>query len=202
MLKVLSDVRDIRGETADEAYVIRAISTGVVVRVTYREVDHGSTRVLQRTYKEMEIFIETVKGGYEFRYPANQRAETVVEKITDMLPVPKGEERAKRQTVELSGVIDPVMRTEFFVRLMDGMQDYKRRDVIDLKLNRIPTEAGDDGEDDEEEAKAGEQMKGLVKRLTLTGEALLSSPEFDRLRNDGFYISRTVWETKEMVGKG
>ncbi|MDB6151877.1 MAG: hypothetical protein JWL90_330 [Chthoniobacteraceae bacterium] len=201
--KVLSDVREIRGETADESYVIRKTETATIVRITYREVDHMSTRTMQRTHKEMEIFILPTEGGYDFRYPANGRAHDVVEKITDMLPVPEGKEKPKRQTVELSGVIDPAMRTEFFIRLMDGMEGFKRRDVIDLKLHRIPQEAAhEDDEDGEEEKEKEAEIKGLVKRLTLTGEALLSSPEFGRLKNDGFCIGRTIWEAKESTGSG
>lgn len=198
--KVLSDIRDIRGETSDESYVIRKTETGVIVRITYREVDHSSTRVMQRIHKEMEIHIESISGGYEFRYPSNGRAQEIVEKLTDMLPVPEGKEKPKRETVELSGIVDPAMRTEFFIRLMDGMEKFKRRDVIDLKLNRMIIEADfEDGEDDKDKEA---EIKGLVKRLTLTGEALLSSPEFDRLRKDGFCINRTVWEAKETTGAG
>ncbi|HEY5891819.1 MAG TPA: hypothetical protein VIT91_01185 [Chthoniobacterales bacterium] len=200
--KVLSDVRDIRGETADESYVIRKTEAGTIVRITYREVDHGSTRVMQRIHKEMEIFIEPMKGGYEFRYPANGRAQDVVNKITDILPVPEGQEKPKRQTIELSGIVDPAMRTEFFVRVMDGMAGFNRRDVIDLKLNRIPQEAPEEDDDGDAAEEKEAEVKGLVKRLTLAGEALLSSPEFDRLRKDGFCISRTVWEAKESVGEG
>jgi len=201
--KVLGDVRDIRGETADEAYIIRPASGGIFVRITYSEVDHSSTRVLQRIHKEMEIVVEPVAGGYEFRFPANKRAEAIVGRITDMLPVPEGKEKPKRLTVDLSSVVDPAKRTEFFIRLMDGMEGFKRRDVIDLKLNRIPNEADDDDGDSEEEEKVEEELKkGLVKRMTLTGEALLASPEFGRLRTDGFCISRTVWEAKEVTGQG
>lgn len=201
--KVLADVRELRGETADESYAIRKAQTTTVVRIIYREVDHATTRAMQRIHKEMEIFIEPMDGGYEFRYPANKRAQDIVDKITNLLPVPEGQEKAKRQTVELSGIVDPAMRTEFFILVMDGMDGFKRRDVIDLKLNRIPNDDTEDDDGDTElTAEKESEVKGLVKRLTLTGEALLSSPEFARLRNDGFFISRTVWEAKQIVGAG
>lgn len=203
LLKVLGDVREIRGDTADEAYVFRTMGTATLVRITYREVDHTSTRVMQRIHKEMEVLIESVPDGFEFRYPANGRAQVIVDKITDMLPVQEGEEKTKRQTVELSGIVDPAMRTEFFVLVMDGMVGFKRRDVIDLKLIRIPKGDPDDEEGDSESTDEREaEVKGLVRRLTLTGEALLSSPEFGRLRKDGFCITRTVWEAKEITGPG
>lgn len=201
--KVLSDIRDIRGDTANEAYIIRTVGEGISVRVSYSEIDHQSTRVLQRIHKEMEIFLGPTTGGYEFRFPANQRAEAIIEKITDMLPVPDGTEKPKRQTVGLAGVVDAAMRTEFFLLLMDGMDQFKRRDVIDLKMNRIlADEVISEEEEDDESERAEEEMKGLVKRMSLAGEALLSSPQFRQLAQDGFYISRTIWETKETTGKG
>ena len=72
-----------------------------------------------------------------------------------MLPVPEGVEKPTRQTVELSGVVDPAMRSELFILLMDGMEGFKRRDVIDLKLNRIPQEAAE--EEDEGDEAAGDE---------------------------------------------
>lgn len=200
--KALSDVREIRGETADESYVIRKSDNTTVVRVIYREVDSSTTRVMQRVHKEMEIHIHQTENGFDFRYPANGRAQEVIEKITNLLPLPIGHEKPKPQVIELSGVIDPAMRTEFFIRLMDGMAGFKRRDVIDLKLNRIPNNLDDDDDENDGNEEKEKEVRGMVKRLTLAGEALLSSPEFSRLRDDGFFISRTVWEALEISGEG
>lgn len=199
--KVLADIREIRGATADEAYIIRPVTGGTLIRITYSEVDHGSTRVLQRIRKEMEILIEPTKEGYELRYPANKRAETIVQKISDMLPVPEGEEKAKRQSVELAGVVDSALRSDFFIHLMDRMEGFRRRDVLDLKMNRIIQEKDED-DDDEETEQAAEELKGLVRKTSLSGESLLISPQYRQLSNDGFGIHRVIWEAMENSGKG
>lgn len=207
----IADVQAIRGECDKETYATRLVEGGVLVHITYSEVDQQMTRVLQRVRKEMDILITPIEGGYDFRYPANKRAQAIVDKIAASLPVPEGSEKPQKQTLDLSAVVDPSMRTEFFILLMDSMNGFKRRNVIDLKMNRIPKEEepdddhdDDDDADDEESAikDAGEKMFGLVKRMSLTGEALLSSPQFAQLKKDGFCISRTVWESIEIQGAG
>lgn len=197
--------KDFREETFGEAWSIHTASEGdrVFIRVNYSEVDNAQTRTLQRVQKDMEIAVEKSTQGFEFRYPINQRAENIVSKIIASLPPLAGEEKVKRTTVDLAGLVDPKQRTSFFVLLMDGMNGFRRRDVLDLRMNRSDEVAAEDDDDDDgETVEAAERIKHAVKKLTLTGESLLLTPEFTDLNSRGFFISRAVWLTRETTGAG
>lgn len=201
--KVLSDLRDIRGDTANESYLIKKKGGATTVTITYSEIDTKSTRALQRVHKEIVIAIVKGDSGFEVRYPFNARAQTIVDKIEGMLPILKGEEKPKRETVDLAGIHDPGLRSDFFVTLMDSMDGYKRRDVIDLKLNRFTSLAiGDDSLDEEKSDDLSAKLKGLVKRTSLAGESLLNSPEYQQFSRGGFSVYRVVWEAMERTGQG
>lgn len=195
------EVREVREETFGEAWSIHDAGDGnrVFLRINYSEMDNAHTRTLQRIQKDMEIAVEKTADGFEFRYPLNARAENVVSKIISALPPKEGAEKVKRTTIELAGLVDPDDRTKFFILLMDGMDGYKRRDVLDLRMNRTNET---DVDEDDEKLQAAERIKRAVKKMTLTGESLLMTPEFKSLKDGGFFISRAVWLTREDGGHG
>lgn len=204
IVTLIQEAKDLREETFGEAWSVHTAGEGdrVFIRIKYSEIDNAHTRTLQRVQKDMEIALEKSTQGFEFRYPLNNRAENIVSKIIASLPPIAGEEKVKRTTVDLAGFVDPKQRTSFFIFLMDGMDGYKRRDVLDLRMNRTSEVAGEDDEDDDEKKEAVEQAKKAVKKLTLTGESLLMSPEFKDLNTRGFFISRSLWLTREVSGAG
>lgn len=204
--RAIDSTRDIRGAMDDEAYNRRRTENGVLVRVFYSEMDAASTRTIQRTHKEMEIRIEPISGGYEVRYYDNVRSVAIIDKIFSLIPIPEGEKKPKPVSIDLSGVVTSGKRTEFFIRLIDGLDGFLRRDVVDLKVNRIGNlvEVNEALDDDavEEEKEAEERLKNAVKKMSLSGESLLSSPQFQQLSDDGFAIYRIIWEAMEKKGAG
>ena len=45
-------------------------------------------------------------------------------------------------------------------------------------------------------------QSGLVRRVALSGENILISPQYQQLAKDGFFISRVLWTSMETTGKG
>ncbi|PTY03325.1 hypothetical protein DB346_05445 [Verrucomicrobia bacterium LW23] len=199
--KAVFDVRDLRGTLDNEAYIINRKDGGIYIQVIYSEVDPTSTRTIQRLHKEMEILINKSAKGFEVRYPQNSRGEAIVDKIFSTIPVPEGQEKPRQTRIELSGVIHPEKRTEFFIIIIDSLKGFKRRDVLDLKLNRISSD-NTDSEDEDEKQEAEDKMRNAVKRMALSGGALLSTPQFKQISDDGFAIYRIVWEAREIDGNG
>jgi hypothetical protein len=46
------------------------------------------------------------------------------------------------------------------------------------------------------------ELKALVRKIALSGENILVSPQFQQLTKDGFFISKAIWTSIETTGRG
>jgi len=183
-------------------------SQGYVMDVSYSEVDFGKTRLAQR--KPKEAAIEFVVSGDKtlIRLPANSKAKEIVEKVKARL------EERKRITIaadmiDVSDIIDPGLRTQFFTTLISTLPQYSLYNVTSVKVGRLPEDGnGDndesedaetDGESDPEADQAAAGMLAVVTDVVMKGTSLLTSAEYRSLRDRGFFITSIVWRARLMV---
>lgn len=196
--KAVAETKEQREKERGEVHGVTRKKTGLIeVVVKYHLFDWGKTRLRQVRDAECRIEIETNGSMVRVRYDNDDRAKEIVDDLLSRFEA--AEAASKRLVVSLRGVPEPEKRTEFFVKLLDGIAGYALEDVTKVSVRRVPGASIDD--DDEEEEEDGrlheDDLKGFVKKAALDGTGLLNSAEFHRLRKDGFFISRAVWVSRQ-----
>jgi hypothetical protein len=203
--EAIRKTQDSRAETNAEHYQISQTKEGSLeVTIVYTEPDFQKARLIQRREREAVIEIHTTSKGLDVRHTQTERANEILAHILTELTPANSPKAPVRQTIELSGVKDHKKRTQFFLNLFSGMKGFRLREVRDLKVDRSVVEDNEPGaEDSEEEAKAEakQQLKALVRKVALSGENILVSPQYQQLAKDGFFISKAVWTSTENAGK-
>lgn len=194
-----------RAETNGEHYQIGQNKDGsVTLKIVYSEPDFQKARLIQRREREAVIEIHPTASGLDVRHTQTDRTNEILQQIVSALTPAEVEKKPVRRTVELSGVRDHTKRTQFFLNLFSGMEGLRLREVRDLKVDRILVDQEEPASDDEQQQKGREQqaLKTLVRKVALTGENILLSPQYQQLANDGFFISKAIWISGETSGKG
>lgn len=94
--------------------------TGYAVNISYEEFNHTRTRLLQREHHEagIEFFVEN--GQTVVRLPATDKAKRVVAAIKETVEQ-KRKEKIVEETIELTGLTTPALRSKFFTRLISSL---------------------------------------------------------------------------------
>lgn len=204
--QAVQKVRDERGEKLGENYSVTQTKEGrLLVKFVYTEPDFQKNRLIQRREREAVIELEKKGAEFEVRYTQNEITNNVLAEILSALTPPDAQEKPVRRTIELSGIKSHEHRTQFFVNVMGGMEGFQLRQVKDLKVDRVAEDSDDVGkevaEKEETEVK-GDQLRALVRKVALSGENILLSPQYQQLAKDGFFISKAIWTAAEIIGAG
>lgn len=199
----LQKLKELRGESQSESYqIIQSKDNRIQVKVGYYETDFQKTRTIQRRERDLVVDLQNEVGGYAVRHTQNERANLIVAELLNAL-TPGEAEKPLRRSIELSVIKNPEHRTRFFIHLVGGIEGFQLREVKDLKVDRLaPEEVGGIQTAAGEHKKEVDQLKSMVRRVALSGENILVSPQYQQLSRDGFFISRAVWTSVETAGKG
>jgi hypothetical protein len=192
----------------DEKVVTKQEGTNkYTATVNYSELDYSKTRLLQRRDKEAEIEFFIKDNETIIRMPANPKAQSVVDRLKRSLDV-RVQAAIPAEAIELSHLKTPEARTRFFTSLITSIPGYKMENVTDIKVesklhdHHLPDdlEEGDDEADENAlEDKAAERaMLSVVENIALKGQGLLSSPEYQQLKEKGFFITNIVWKSRQL----
>lgn len=171
----------------------------MVMNVSYDEIDHSRTRLIQRQEKELEIEITREENGITVRMPANEKARKVVEHLKSQLESIKRVE-IKTDEIELSHLLTPIERTSFFISLIRGFEDYHRVTVSNLKVALYPSSDSNnsiDIEANEDEENAGEEILSYVRHVDLNGHNVIASDVYHGLQHSGYFIAGIKWESEQ-----
>ncbi len=195
--QAIEQVRDIRKEPRSEQYSITQGRDGKIkIKVNYTEPDFQRARLIQRRQKGDQ---------YEVRHSQNERTDEIITQIIEELTPANSEQKPVRRTIDLSGVKNHEHRTQFFVNLIGEMEGFQLREVRDLKVDHLENDPAAPGVSEEDEAKEKierEQLRSLVRKVALSGDNILISPQYQHLAKDGFFISKAVWTSVETLGAG
>lgn len=216
--EAISAVRDSRMTIGGEVFTIPA-SQGdkLTVKINYTEFEPSKTRLRQRTEKTLLLEVEKRADGFTFRHNANERGGEIVRDIVKTLPENAGK-KLEAQTISLEGILDPMKRTQFFIELMKNIPGYDLVNVTSISVNRLgdlPSDEDNASSDDSYDidppptssrtasipSSEADEMLGVVNKLALEGTSLLSSKQYRELREQGFFLSRAVWRSREKATK-
>lgn len=177
-------------KTGDDSYKMN---------VKYSEIDYSLNRLSQKKKKEANIEFQSGGGETIISLPANAKAEEIVEelqkKINEKVKAKTGKE-VEVVRVELSEFSSAETRTLFFLTLIRSLDGFDFHDVSNIRVESKPPLTADDIEEEvtDEEKKS---IISFVKNIAMRGHGLLSSPEFQQLKNKGFYITSITWQSKK-----
>ncbi len=194
--------------SGDETVVTKQEGTNkYTATVNYSELDYSKTRLLQRRDKEAEIEFFIKENETIIRMPANPKAQSVVDRLKRALDV-RAQTAIPAEAIELSHLKTPEARTRFFTSLITSIPGYKMENVTDIKveskLHDHPPpddleESDDEAAENALEDKAAERaMLSVVENIALKGQGLLSSPEYQQLKEKGFFITNIVWKSRQL----
>ena len=206
--KVLNQVKEDRGPRLKEVYSIKKRGEIFEVEVTHVDIDTSKQKAFQRRKITSKLEFEKVGERIDVRHHQNDKCKEIANQVIEMLQKLTTTE-LKSIAIELTGVRDPVKRTAFFLSLTQNIKDFRHIDVIDLKVaNRFPDlapkpngESNGEEEKEAEETQEEAEIKSLVRQAALSGQGLLTSELYKKLRETGYYLSNVVWSAKETKGE-
>lgn len=183
------------GKRIDALKFTKSTAGTVTVAVAYTELDQGKTRLRQKRQHEGSLIIDSDGDRISVRHEANERmeglAESFYDEINALLNV-----AAKPRRIALSHLAGAKARTRFFQELIGSMTGLTPKNVTKVSVHRSGS-AHDDDVDQDVEEMAAQSLSGAVLR----GGSLLTSPEFQMLREQ-FYICGLEWQSQEDKADG
>jgi hypothetical protein len=170
------------------------------LNVDYQEMDLTRTRLAQHREREAEINIEFNDVDVKVRGPANPVVAEIVSEFKKELETIRNEV-IQETRISLQGIEDPEKRTKFFLEIIKGMPGFDLDDVLALHTDKL--RIVDDEESDEEIlGEDNPELLSEVRRAVLSGRGLTFSPEFKRLTDSGFFISKIQWISQQKTSLG
>lgn len=174
--------------------------TGYSINLVYEEFNHTRTRLLQRERHEAGIDFIVENGQTVVRLPATEKAKRVVAAIKETVER-KRNEKITEDTIELTGLTTPALRSRFFTRLISALPKYKLKNVMNLKVSSFQSKGNSedqnlDLEEDLEDGAAKEMFAAVVHSMALSGQNLVQSQEYKELTSRGFFITAITWRSE------
>lgn len=172
--------------------------TGYSVSVAYDEFNHTRTRLLQREHHEASIDFFIENGQTVARLPATDKARRVFAALKETVEQ-KRKEKISEESIELTGLTTPALRSKFFTRLISSLPSYKLKNVMNLKVSSLHSKDEEDKldlEEDLEDDAAKEMFAAVVHSMALSGQNLVQSQEYKDLTSRGFFITSITWRSE------
>ena len=184
----------------------------IIVRGSYIEVDPTRSKAVQREERKFLLEFAEDQGAIKVEYTHSGKAAALIASIVTELKSEDATKDVALKRISLSGIKDPVLRTDFLLKIRSTMKGFRALDVLDINVDhRFETavkqddddgEAGpssrDAGDDTSEEA----EVKSMVRSAALHGSGLLTSDLYQKLRENGYYIYKLLWSSKELDRDG
>jgi hypothetical protein len=182
------------------SYSVGPKSVGIDIK--YSETDFSKTRLRQRQDKEAHVDFKVEDGYTVVTLPASEKARAVAEGVRTQLNI-KREQTFAVEEVDLSGIVDPFLRSKFFTDMITGLSELRLQNVTRVKVDRAekvqPVFDDEAPEDEVDTDEASAEMLGVVRAVALDGEDLLSSGEYQSLHQRGFFITSISWSCRRTV---
>jgi hypothetical protein len=187
---VANAVESLKAAAEKEGDIVHISKNGenIVVEVQYSTVDYRLTEFSQVQVRDGSI--ELVKGdtGYTVRSTQNEQVNALRDTLVTAIEK-ESTSAISKEAVSLFDVTSPKLRSRFFVRLMNELDDLKRLDVTDVFVFK-PRPA---------QASEGDSSQDVhVEKISLRGNGVSQSEWLDQLvTKDSYYIVKVAWIAAE-----
>lgn len=186
-------------ESQDDLCHVIADKNVIRIHVTYLSMNYGKSDFCQVEKKTAVFEIEKEDLGYSIRRPDNDQAKeyeaTLLKNIENLCNEvnPNVDFDLELDEISLSNIDDAEKRTEFFTRLINGLEGFTLHDVTDAYVYHPKPKVI--------EEEDGDTDSGVhISKASLKGEGVLKSEELTSLYQRGFYIWKIRWKVLEKVG--
>lgn len=203
IFEVLSKLNPLINHIDDARSTLLKDSVGYKLIVDYKQVNFNRSEFRQVDERNGVVEVDKCEDGYSMRMPHNQTFikifDTIVASINKDDEVKGG---VDVEEVNLTGVSDPGLRSQFFKILIEKMTDMEMVNVSGVYVFNPISKLGGTVEDtdiDDEELTDTSDVSvnaGHIQKATLTGSKVLNTAELVELNDKGFYIFKITWTCK------
>ncbi|RRS31401.1 MAG: hypothetical protein P794_03855 [Epsilonproteobacteria bacterium (ex Lamellibrachia satsuma)] len=159
-----------------------------VLEIEYDEIDFSKTRLRQKIRKKSTIEITKDKGESTISKPSNDKVDQIMESILSGIEQTTSEE-INEDKIDLHGW-NHSQKIEYFTTLIDSIDECKMFDVIKVSVNH------------EDNPEVEEEVLNMITNASFKGKGLLSTPEYQKLKDDGYFITSIIWKSEELKKNG
>jgi hypothetical protein len=169
----------------------------VVVTVSYNEIDHAKTRLVQVVVRQLVMTVDlTSDEEWRIRHDSSARAFEIASDVASYL---EKKNSVRSSTITLSGIHSASLRTKFFVDMARGVPGFDLINVTRVGVQRMERAStpvvkldglvlGDSGAPPDEDA-----IKSAVNSVQLRGTRLEDTDEYKNLIGKDYYVSMMSW---------
>lgn len=171
---------------------------GFELRIDYQQIDYGKSEFCQVVNKDAVVSISETDEGISIRWPLNDYVEKIKDRLLDVMARQRDDDDNNNfevEEIELSNIIEPKLRTNFFIRLIDLIDGYERNDVSDVYVYN--PKKNDADVDEEGDIDDDSNLGTHITKVSLSGEGVQVSQELKSLYDKGFYTCKVVWTAKK-----
>jgi hypothetical protein len=182
-------------ETEGNNVTISVNNGQISALISYEHIDY--TRIDLRQVEPRDAVIEFTREGdghYVVRSTQNTDIDPIVEGIVASLKT-SADGDLSRSRVNMEGIADPALRTQFFEKLIKDIDGYIFSTVTEAFC--FKPKLSDMGDDDDTDGDAGElESSPYVEKVSLRGEGVNRSFVIKDLYKKGYYIVKTGWRVR------
>ena len=189
-----TDLKNIAKEIANENIIIQVNkdpkdASKTTLKVEYDEIDFSKTRLRQKVRKESIIEITEENGKSTISKASNDKVDEIMQKILEKVEI-KNNTKIEEKKINLS-TFEHKQKIQYFTSLIGNINGCKLDDVVKVTVNY-----------DEDNPEAEEDVINLITNASFKGKGLLSTPEYQELKEKGFYITSIIWNAIETKTNG
>lgn len=177
-------------DTHEETTIHPPRPHAVTANVKYSEFDYSRTALLQRQERDADLEFRIEDERVTVRMPATDKGHAIVAAVIERIERKK-KTVFKREEISVAD-LSVENRTIFFMKLMRGIAHHSVEMVVNIKVSAGGT-THDLVDGDEESEDAREELLGVVRSVALSGDNLLASPQYQQLRDAGFFVTSMTW---------
>ena len=176
-----TDLKNIAKEIANENIIIQVNkdpndANKTTLKVEYDEIDFSKTRLRQKVKS-------TISKA------SNDKVDEIMQKILEKVEI-KNNTKIEEKKINLSA-FEHKQKIQYFTSLIGNIDGCKLDDVVKVTVNY-----------DEDNPEAEEDVINLITNASFKGKGLLSTPEYQELKEKGFYITSIIWNAIETKTNG
>ncbi len=162
--------------------------------ISYEHIDYTKTDLRQVEPRDAVIeFTKESDGVYVVRSTQNTDIDPIVESLLTTLRIATGDE-LERSRINMEGINDPVLRTQFFEDLIKGIDGFIFSTVTEAYCFK-PRNSGSISNDDDQPDDL--ESSPYVEKVAMRGEGVNRSFVIRDLYKKGYYIVKVVWRMRE-----
>lgn len=201
---ILNAVEKLKADVSDRGDVVIVDRKGDDFHIIVQYTDIDYTKMEFRQVQKLDGTVQFVKSGGSYivrntqnRY-INDVRETLLARVAETTKAP-----VVRNVISLFDVVEPATRSEFFHKLITGLEGMPKTDVTDVFVYKRKND-DDSPTDESTDGDGAGNDDAHIERVALKGKGVNQSKELHSLLEpeNEFYIVKIVWVVRESMGDG